>query len=374
LEDVVHQLIFEIIKEEYKKYAPQKTITDFLGDYEFIDCDFNLLKSLDLSKNTALKHVTCYGNQLTSLDVSRNSALEVLVCGGNRLKSLDVSNNIALNALYCYENLLTSLDISKNEALTSLNCSYNQLTNLDVSNHTAMAKLLCNANQLKLLDISKVPALSELVKNVEPVEEDSSLVWKIDEDGDGETDKQLEVDKNVSIVRDQAEKIDIVEAKMKTIKDQTYNGKAIKPKVTLEYEGKKLVLETDYTVDYKNNKRIGVATVIVTGVGDYTGTKEANFYVVPDGVKISTLKAGSKRLTVKWKKGKSITGYELEYSLKKDFKNSQTVIISKAAITETVIKKLSAKKTYYFRIRTYKTVNGKNYYSKWSTVKSKKTK
>ena len=34
LEDVVHQLIFEIIKEEYKKYAPQKTITDFLGDYD----------------------------------------------------------------------------------------------------------------------------------------------------------------------------------------------------------------------------------------------------------------------------------------------------------------------------------------------------
>ena len=34
LDDVVHQLIFEIIKEEYKQYAPKKTVTDFLGEYD----------------------------------------------------------------------------------------------------------------------------------------------------------------------------------------------------------------------------------------------------------------------------------------------------------------------------------------------------
>lgn len=34
LDDVVHQLVFEIIKEEYKHFAPKKTVTDFLGIYD----------------------------------------------------------------------------------------------------------------------------------------------------------------------------------------------------------------------------------------------------------------------------------------------------------------------------------------------------
>ncbi len=51
-----------------------------------------------------------------------------------------------------------------------------------------------------------------------------------------------------------------------------------------------------------------------------------------------------------------------------------TKIVKKNTTRKLTAKKLKTKKTYYVRIRTYKTVNGKNYYSAWSGVKKAKTK
>lgn len=96
--------------------------------------------------------------------------------------------------------------------------------------------------------------------------------------------------------------------------------------------------------------------------------------LVPKGVNLSSLKAGKKELTVKWKKGSDIDGYEIEYSLKKTFKGAKKVTVSKAGTTETVLKKLKSKKTYYVRIRTFKKFQGKKYYSEWSKARSKKVK
>jgi predicted nucleic acid-binding Zn ribbon protein len=86
------------------------------------------------------------------------------------------------------------------------------------------------------------------------------------------------------------------------------------------------------------------------------------------------VKAGSKKLTVKWKKGKDIDGYEIEYSQNKDFSDSKTKTVTKADTEKTELKKLTKKKTYYVRMRAYKTVDGKKYYSEWSKSKSEKVK
>ena len=128
----------------------------------YLNCSFNPLTSLDVSKNTALTYLNCNRNQLTSLDVSKNTALTELYCTGNQLSSLDVSKNTALTSLDCYLNLLTSIDVSKNTALTYLSCSYNQLTSLDLSKNTALTRLDCYSNQLTSLDLSKNTSLTEL--------------------------------------------------------------------------------------------------------------------------------------------------------------------------------------------------------------------
>ncbi len=168
-------------------------------------------------------------------------------------------------------------------------------------------------------------------------------------------------------------KTDISEASIE-VSDQIYTGKAITPPLAVILKGKVLAEGTDYTVQWNNNKDVGEAIVTIIGAGNYEGTKSATFKILPKKVKLSTLKAGKKKLTVKWKKGKGIDGYEIQYSLKANFKGKKTVTISNAKKKSAVISKLKKRKTYYVRIRAFKIVGGVKYYSEWSEVKSKKTK
>lgn len=80
------------------------------------------------------------------------------------------------------------------------------------------------------------------------------------------------------------------------------------------------------------------------------------------------------QLTVKWQKGAGGVSYELQYSLKKAFTSRKVLTISKNATVKQVIKGLKSGKTYYVRIRAFKTVGGKKYVSDWSNVLSKKVK
>ncbi|WP_035794332.1 InlB B-repeat-containing protein [Butyrivibrio sp. WCD3002] len=92
---------------------------------------------------------------------------------------------------------------------------------------------------------------------------------------------------------------------------------------------------------------------------------------------ISKLKAGKKSITISWKKltAKDIKGYEIQYSTDKAFKKDvKTVNIGKTKTTSKTIKKLTSKKKYYVRIRTYKKSGGEKIYSKWSKSKSVKVK
>lgn len=79
------------------------------------------------------------------------------------------------------------------------------------------------------------------------------------------------------------------------------------------------------------------------------------------------------KMTVKWKKDSSVSGYEIQYSTNKNFNSgNKTVKISKNSTSSTVVSGLSHGKTYYIRIRTYQTVSDKKYYSDWSTSKKLK--
>ena len=98
---------------------------------------------------TALTVLDCGWNKLTSLDVSKNTALEKLFCERNELIKLDVLKNTALTTLSCNFNQLTALDVSKNTKLTQLQCIENKLTALDVSGCTNLQIFHCYNNQIK---------------------------------------------------------------------------------------------------------------------------------------------------------------------------------------------------------------------------------
>lgn len=146
------------------------TISDLTGIELFpnitsLNCDYNKLTSLDLSRNTALTEVYCSGNSIKSLDVSNNTALEYLWCRNNRLTSLDVSGNTKLTSLVCSDNLLKSLDVSKNTRLTALNCSNNYLAGIDVSKNTMLESLVCTGNVSALGVINASCCLDSYLEN-----------------------------------------------------------------------------------------------------------------------------------------------------------------------------------------------------------------
>ena len=78
-------------------------------------------------------------------------------------------------------------------------------------------------------------------------------------------------------------------------------------------------------------------------------------------------------MTASWEKASGVSGYEIEYAGKKDFSDARSVTVKKAGTVRKAVKDLMSKKTYYMRIRCYKTVKGKAYYSAWSDRKSVKT-
>ena len=95
----------------------------------------------------------------------------------------------------------------------------------------------------------------------------------------------------------------------------------------------------------------------------------------PKSTSIKKAKGNKKAVALEWKKVGGVKGYEIQLATDKKFKkNKKTVNIKKQKTTKTTVKKLKAKKKYYVRIRTYKTVNGKKVYSSWSKVKTIKTK
>lgn len=118
-------------------------------------------------------------------------------------------------------------------------------------------------------------------------------------------------------------------------------------------------------------KKAGYAEITVT---DTTGTRVIRLYVVPKKAKlIYALSTKKKSLSVKWKKDKTVSGYEVEYSVKKNFKNSVKVDVPKNKKTSVKIKNLKSKKKYYVRVKGYIVIDGVKYYGAASEKKRIKT-
>lgn len=154
-----------------------------------------------------------------------------------------------------------------------------------------------------------------------------------------------------------------------------YNGKTQKPSIVVKDTVGHVIPASQYTVT-GGGKGVGTYVLTVKGNGsNVTGTTKVSYNILPKGTSISKLTKSKKAFTVKWKKQASqTTGYQIQYSLKSNFSGSKTTTISKNSTVSKKIKGLKSKKNYYVRIRTYKKVNGKTYYSAWSGAKKVKTK
>ena len=167
-------------------------------------------------------------------------------------------------------------------------------------------------------------------------------------------------------------------------KTYTYTGKALTPKVEFTFTvtgkqnavlGKRILTEgTGYTISYVDNKKVGVANVMVIGKGNFTGSRIMSFKIRPQETKLKKLVKGKKQIKAKWaEKEKQVTGYVVMCSTKKDFSSNVKKVKVKKGTKKYTFKNLKSKKKYFVRVRTYKKAAGMTYYSEWSNVLKIKT-
>lgn len=160
---------------------------------------------------------------------------------------------------------------------------------------------------------------------------------------------------------------------MISVADQTYNGKEKTPKVTVKLNETTLSEGDDYEVEYRNNTKPGKATVVITGVGDYSGTKKVTFVIVPKKITWRSIKAKTKAASLSWKKDSYASGYELYRSRKKSSGYKRIGTLEKNKYTACTNHNLKSG-TYYYKVRSYVLVDGTKYYGAFSSVKSVKIK
>lgn len=107
-------------------------------------------------------------------------------------------------------------------------------------------------------------------------------------------------------------------------KTRSYTGRWVKPNVTLKVGKVKLKKNRDYTLVYRNNLQIGKASVVIRGMGNFTGKKTITFKIVPQTPKIQKLKKNKKSFVITYSSGKMVHGYRMEVSTASSFAAKKT--------------------------------------------------
>ena len=155
-------------------------------------------------------------------------------------------------------------------------------------------------------------------------------------------------------------------------KTKSYTGRWVKPNVTLKVGKVKLEKNRDYTLVYRNNLQIGKASVVIQGMGNFTGKKTISFKIVPQTPKIQKLKKNKKSFAITYSSGKMVHGYQMEVSTASSFaaKKTQKYILNGNRFEAYGLKK----GTYYIRVKAYYSKKGKRYESGYTSKRKIKIK
>lgn len=155
----------------------------------------------------------------------------------------------------------------------------------------------------------------------------------------------------------------------------TYNGKSQQPKVTVYDSASNVISPSNYIVSYeKSRKSVGTHKVKIKFKKNYSGTTYRSYEIRPKTPTLKSVSKLSRGFLVKWSKVSSVSGYQIQYSTNKKFTRSRIGTVEKKSATSVRVIRLSAKKKYYVRIRSFKYANGSTYYSSWSKTKNVTTK
>lgn len=142
-------------------------------------------------------------------------------------------------------------------------------------------------------------------------------------------------------------------------------------KLTYKSDNKSVKVDKNGKVTIAKNF-VGKATITVTATsGGAKTTQKVTITVNPKGTTFRAVYNGKgRKLKAYWNRNSQVDGYQLQYGTSKNFTGCKTVTLKSNQCTGSVRTGLKKNAAYYVRIRTYKRVSGKTYYSDWSKVKS----
>ena len=168
----------------------------------------------------------------------------------------------------------------------------------------------------------------------------------------------------------------ISKASITGIKNKTYSSSLHKSGATqsiiVKYGKTKLRKDTDYSIAYKNNKDVGMASVVVSGKGKYVGSATISFKINPQKVSDITLtNIGIGKFEIEARPVAQAGGYQYSWSRKSDFSDANNKY---SAGTRLILQNAALGKKYYVRVRAYKKDGTNTLYGTWSSTKAITTK
>ena len=417
-----------------KKIVNLKGIEYFTGITE-LDASYNNLQLLDISTLKDLKKVNVAYNDLTQFTYGKDNALTDINCRNNNLTILNLAGVTSMETLDCSNNKLTMLNVAGLYQLTFLDCSDNDLTSLGLDGLVALEKLYCDGNALVTLDVSSLKNLkvlenrrSEITLKVQAVGTDCGVILpagaatpsNISNSGAYNATSKAIIWDNIKgvpasftytyvipgtlqsvTVTVNVDKTDFVEKTVTlgkvdalTVASTGYN------KVKLTWSGVdgatgyRIYRSTSKTSGFTKIKSITTnSKVTYTNSGLSCGTTyyykvrayrliDGNYYfgsyspvisgkAVPAAPgSLTVAKYSRKKVKLSWNKVSGATGYRIYRSKSKTSGFSKIKTITSGS-TLTYTKATSRNVKYYYKIRAYKTVNGKKVWGTYSKVKAK---
>ncbi len=161
-------------------------------------------------------------------------------------------------------------------------------------------------------------------------------------------------------------RVDVSTLSVSIAKQKVYTGSKITPDVIMKNGTYQLRKGTDYTLSYKNNVKIGKATVIIKGRGVYKGTKKVTFSIIPQRPSFSDAYIKGSNIVLTWSAVEKIDSYYVYRS--SDGGKTYSLIKKLKAGNTTCVTSMPSGGEYIFRLRAGKDVGGKTYYSLYSDI------
>ena len=319
-----------------------KGIEYFTG-IDKLDCSYNQIQILDLSKLSNLKEVMADYNDVLEVNIPENSKLEMFSCSVNALKELDISNASNLKRLMCRDNQLEVIKFPVNSKLTYLDCSNNRISAISFSDLPKLEAVYCHGNSLLDLDVSNVEAL-----------------------------------KYFSCVRSN------VTLKMKTI-GNTYGvalpEKAVTPSNisdggALDEKNNAIVwsklsgVPSSFTYEYK----VKGFDYIVKAIINVDKSDFVDKITAVDEVKNLTAKSKAyNKITLSWDPVDNVSGYKVYRSVSNSSGFSQVKDTKKSSTITFTNSGTACGTKYYYKVRAYRKIDGINYYGGYSAIVQSKS-